>query len=156
MIGEIDIAHVFKRCGIRSDGYVARDVVVRRSYSYYWVAEGLIPHSVARKLYEHPIGSTDIRVNGNCTCPAPEGHQLTFRALDGSEVINDPDGKQEWEWDEYATKEGAIWEGFRTHKPVFSRDAFSIAEAFIDMYHIDSELGLYVFVQTIRENTSNG
>ena len=39
---------------------------------YYWVATGPIPLSVARLLYNNPVGKKNIRVAGHCGCPPPD------------------------------------------------------------------------------------
>lgn len=43
----------------------------RRSWRYY-VVGGPVPLEVARRLHEHPVGRTDVRVAGHCGCPPPE------------------------------------------------------------------------------------
>ena len=37
----------------------------------YWVVRGSVPLRLARELYEHPVGRTDIRVAGHCGAPPP-------------------------------------------------------------------------------------
>ncbi len=38
---------------------------------YYWVVEGPVGLEVAEKMYEDPVGHTDIRVGGDAGCPPP-------------------------------------------------------------------------------------
>ncbi len=40
---------------------------------YYWRARGLVPFSVAKEIYEDPIGRLYVRFNGSCVCPEPDG-----------------------------------------------------------------------------------
>lgn len=47
-----------------------QEVVVHRSHSYYWVAEGNIPLASARLLYK--FDKDTIRAGGDCACRPPE------------------------------------------------------------------------------------
>lgn len=76
-----------------------------------------------------------------------------FRASDGVEVVHDPSAKQETEWDRFCSGDSYMGELLRAQpRPRFSRDAFKEpgVEAFVTTYHIDSEVGLYVFVQAVK------
>lgn len=117
-------------------------------YWYYWGVRGEIPLSVARKLYTNVVGKDDIRVNGHCGCPAPEGSALQYR-LNGKEIIYDPDGKQKEDWDRLSAPGKWLEHHIR---PEFSSNPELIADkVFVNNYHIDSELGLYIFVQHLLE-----
>jgi hypothetical protein len=48
-----------------------------RAWRYY-IVNGRLPLNVAEKLYEHPVGRTDIRVNGHCGCPPPKEQAVVF------------------------------------------------------------------------------
>lgn len=60
------------------------DITFARAW-YYWTAHGTVPIEVARKLYDDPIGRTDIRVAGHCGCPPPEPPWT--EVIDGVEVV---------------------------------------------------------------------
>jgi hypothetical protein len=59
-------------------------ITFRRAWTY-WVATGPVPIDIAHRLYEDPIGRTDIRVDGHCGCPAPV-HPWT-EIVDGQECV---------------------------------------------------------------------
>lgn len=79
-------------------------ITFRRAWTY-WVATGPVPLDVAHRLYEDPVGRTDIRVDGHCGCPAPVHPWLS--TINGQE--------------------------------------------FVTSYHIDSEVGLRIFADAIRQ-----
>lgn len=106
---------------------------------YYWVVEGNVPYHVAREIHDHPIGESDVRVNGHCGCPDPK-EWITW-VKDDKQVLPE---SQEAECKKYK---------FDTENYVFSNDPESIgANGFITCYHIDSELGLYFFVETLKRH----
>lgn len=39
---------------------------------YYWIVDGPVPLSIARKMYEDEEGVKSVRVAGHCGCPPPE------------------------------------------------------------------------------------
>jgi hypothetical protein len=94
---------------------------------------------MAKQLYADPVGRTDIRVDGHCGCPPPEPPWLTWRVGE-REVINpSPDDNA------MAKRLGIDWSEYLIGDPVELG-----AEAFVDTYHIDSELGLYLFARAIE------
>lgn len=127
------------------------DVVIRHSgHSYYWVAQGNVPLAVAEAIYRDPAAN-DIRVSGDCTCPAPVGNHIKWVLPNGREVLG------------LHNKLEA--EGFTQSKSVFMRetakrllaerdfsdDPASLgASGFIEFYHIDSALGLRVFADYLK------
>lgn len=59
---------------------------------YYWIVFGRsVPFEIAKMLYEDPIGRTDIRVNGDCECPAPAGdvHSYHIDSIEGLRLFAD-------------------------------------------------------------------
>lgn len=113
---------------------------------YYWVVRGLVPLKVAEELYVDPVGRTDIRVVGHCGCPPPEApwtsriNPATGRTVVTAEKWNDP-----------------IYERHTAIKAIRDRD-YEIEESppqgaiFVTSYHIDSELGLFIFAQALRRH----
>lgn len=124
-------------------------IAFKRAWTY-WVTEGLVPMAVAEELYADPVGVTDIRVAGHAAAPAPE---------EWAEWIM-PDGHQVWP----ASEEAASLD-FRNRHPEWKipEDLFSDnpaelgATRGITTYHIDTEVGLRVFADTLRAHslTSN-
>ncbi len=113
----------------------------------YWIAEGLVPMAVARELYDDPVGKTDVRVNGSCACPPPIEAQTTLIASDGRTVI---DAAERDEFDRLFP------ESTRTElakQYIFSDDPSAAgAQEFIKVYHIDTEVGLRLFADTIKKH----
>lgn len=141
------------RCGLRPvpdgqggwlatiDGPTGPLTVVRGNH--YWMVHGRVPLATALQLYGHPVGRTDIRVAGHCGCPPPEAPWVSWY-LGDEQVHHDPDGEGEREWDDVTVRYPL------GPKPRFERDPAAIgAEPCIDLYHVDTELGLYVLVQAV-------
>lgn len=157
-----DIRRTFKRCGIN---IVEPDAVTRlhgtigsfrvhRGHSYYWIVDGQIPIDMARELYAHPVGVTDIRVAGHCGCPAPELPWVNCFDADGVELAHDPSGEEEKTYRGFVER-GHIKPELRPVR--FVPDALAAAARIIvDGYHIDSELGLYVFAEAVRARQTGG
>lgn len=129
-----------------------------RAWRYY-VVKGFVPINVACKIYQHPIAN-DIRVAGHCGCENPlswvkwytKFHKIVG-VLPSSELNN-------------------ILNVYKTVKSSFVHNAcdqlleenlFSDkpeedynSKGYIDLYHIDSELGLYVFMEFIKKYNLTG
>jgi hypothetical protein len=137
-----------KRCSAEVSTHVTGkigDIALSRAW-YYWCAHGKVPLAVAQKLYDDPIGKRDVRVNGDCTCPAPGdpgGHIEWFD--EGGEVCVDPDGRQE------AQMNALIAKGVLTaeDKPRFAR-SIDYLTGYITSYHIDSVEGLKLFADSLK------
>lgn len=117
---------------------------------YYWVVSGRVPIQMARELYVDPCGRTDIRVAGHCGCPPPEKPWVEwYRA--GKKAL---DSKNWAEFEKHESSDSKflkeIAEGFR-EKYLLSNDPEAEGfEGFVTSYHIDTEVGLRVFVDTLR------
>jgi len=115
------------------------DMTLRRAW-YYWVVECRVPLAIARALYADPVGKTDIRVAGHCGCPPPEEGAEWF-ASDGVQLLKrnedcTPDLVEVLERNGYRLVDDPASEG----------------EPFVTSYHIDSEVGLRVFADTVRRH----
>ena len=68
-------------------------ITFQRAWTY-WVAKGPVSIETARRLYDDPVGRTDIRVDGHCGCPEPvlpwteviDGHEFVTTYHIDSEV----------------------------------------------------------------------
>lgn len=123
---------------------------------YYYVVEGLVPLDIANELYRTKVGKSDIRVAGHCACPPPGEWSKPVNLKTGRQIID----------------RGVHGCFLAWHEPgeIFNKDNEPVEEAiqrsldrmnwefgeiknfpqFINSYHIDSELGLYLFVQAIK------
>lgn len=125
------------------------DIILHRNWTY-WVTSGPVPLETAKVLYADPIGKTDIRVSGHCGCPPPEFPWVEWILEDGRRVLPTSCKKSMEELISGGGELGKVMEEEST-KFEFNDDPASIgAKGFIEVYHIDSELGLYIFVQTLR------
>lgn len=120
----------------------------RRAWRY-WVVEGLVPIEVARELYADPVGVTDIRVSGHCGCPSPDDQAIWFDK-DGTRLLG---MNQKAEADQYAQSKSeelrrVAWRILAENR--FVEDPSAVGRGFIDLYHIDSEVGLRLFLDTIK------
>lgn len=118
---------------------------------HYWVVNGPVPLEIAKRMYAHPVGRNDIRVDGHCGWPPPEAPWVTWHLPDGREVIP---FNQKAEFEKFMAQDDFMGRSMREAyaKYEFHDDPASIgATPTIDCYHIDSELGLYLFVQFLTE-----
>lgn len=118
----------------------------RRAW-YYWVVNGFVPLAVAEKLYAHPVGREDIRVDGDCTCPHP-AERAKYYCADGKHIL----GLDQKPTSEQLALEGLSGEIYRKIQAeyVFAETPALVAHTSgVDLYHIDSELGLYIFTHAV-------
>lgn len=118
----------------------------------YWVVRGPVPLEVAQELYADPIGQKDVRVAGHCGCPPPEkpwihwlddaGNRLIYKA-EYDEVVAEYD---EAELQNYVV---AYFnkEGYRVVP-----DVETAGQPYVTSHHIDSQAGLNLFVNKLREH----
>jgi hypothetical protein len=105
----------------------------------YWVMKGPMPLRAAQALYASPVGMTDVRAGGDAGC-APPDRYATWRMEDGREVVP---SKQEADFDRFHLDKSRF---------VFLDAPFGLEVAlFVGTYHVDSELGLYVLAEQIRQ-----
>lgn len=137
-----------ERVMIRSYRSELNGFTFEKSHSYYWCVHGKLPMDAAMPLYyRSAVGKTDIRVAGHCGCPAPdEAPWFSWITPDGKTVCSLNDDA---EAREFAEKHPTMRDTLE--KFVASDEPEKIAKRFVTSYHIDSELGLYVFVQAIKD-----
>lgn len=117
---------------------------------YYWMVDGLVPLAVANELYKDPVGSTDIRVNGHCGCPAPgePGGQISWRHHETGKIL-----MTRASWDDVQILIRANPEiAMSTDKYLPCDDPTAEGEGFIEFYHIDTEVGLRIFADTLKKH----
>jgi hypothetical protein len=54
----------------------------------YWIVIGPMPLFAAREMYNNPVGATDVRIDGNCTCPEPRDAIIYSYHIDSQEGLN--------------------------------------------------------------------
>jgi hypothetical protein len=149
----IDVVH-----GETSKGEVATSLTGRlgpftfRRAWYYWVASGPVPLDVADELYADPVGREDVRVAGHCGCPAPRDHGVTWYGGDGARL--NETGKR----DEFLRYLASSGQGMKESAARmlddyrFVDNPAAVGRGFVELYHIDSEVGLRLFADTIRRH----
>lgn len=117
----------------------------RRAW-YYWVVSGNVPLKIARELYESPFGKKDIRVAGHCGCPPPE-EWVTWLDEKGLELIGLKDWNNLIRFLNRVKKDLPI-----NYHPVLKKDFKKFGKPFVTGYHIDSQEGLNLFVETLKHH----
>lgn len=115
----------------------------------YWVVKGGVPLTIARALYADPVGRDVIRVAGHCSCPEPDEWATWRDPATGKELATK---KSEAEFDRYiAATKGDVAEHMREGKAkyIFVDVPSAHGVGTVDLYHIDGDLGLRVFVDTL-------
>ena len=124
---------------------------------YYWVAGGLVPLDVAKRLYAHPEGKKNVRVAGHCGCPPPEKPWIHwYNIKTGKEMMDQKDYEAQLEKYKDVKEGDAIWNVLYVDMPkkyeiVDNIETDPKAQQFIDCYHIDSQAGLLLFAQEITK-----
>lgn len=115
---------------------------------YYWVADGPVPIAIAREMYNNSVGKKDVRAGGHCGCPPPDS-QAEWIDPDGMPLISK---KMIEEWREKYSEElfsiitRQEGESFRAVEDPSEKGILAVTT-----YHIDSQEGLNLFTQYIRE-----
>lgn len=122
-----------------------------RAWSYY-VVEGKVPLRVAEMLYEDEVGRSDIRACGNCLCISP-GLQATWEDKQGKLLLKDSEINNYIVKSETSALYRDFWDRNKDRYASLDKTVEGDRIGYVDLYHIDSELGMYIFVQTLkREN----
>jgi hypothetical protein len=102
---------------------------------YYWIVTGPVPLDVAEEMYDHPYGRKDVRVAGHCGCPPPEEWAR-------------PDGDALTAYAESLGLAKLTW-----GQVLAARDSGDlVCDWYVDTYHIDTQLGLNLFAEKLREH----
>lgn len=120
---------------------------------YYWVVNGPVPLEIAKQLYADPVGKRDVRVAGNCGCPPPERPWVDHYDAEGKQIALDPTGEEQAKFKRFIEKGILKQEQFDALHWVKDEDEEkSVAvKSVVDLYHIDTEVGLRLFVDAIKD-----
>lgn len=157
ILKELDRARIEVVHGPRSNREVAASITGRlgqfvftRAW-YCWIAKGPMPLNVAELLYADSVGRTDIRVAGHCGCPPPEDPWLTYRTDDGKEAWPAEEEQKILDMNSRHSFMAESWESLK-QGIVFAEDRSAAGRAFVESYHIDTEVGLRLFADTVRQH----
>lgn len=117
---------------------------------YYYIVEGMVPLKVAEKLYDTIVGRTDIRVTGHCGCPHPKDWATRVDNT-GKELVEREEIEKAKRYIKDNQGDSMVKYYERWLEEVRPIDEVPEHFAYVDLYHIDSELGLYIFVQTLKQ-----
>jgi hypothetical protein len=120
----------------------------RRAW-YYWVAEGPMPVRLAREIHAHQFGAM-VRVNGNCTCPAPDGHQVEWYDETGRQVLDIPRREEAERFLKGNSKSLREIARKILDENRFEEDP-SRFNGFVMLYHIDTQEGLNLFTEMVQK-----
>ena len=120
---------------------------------YYWVVSGPTPLEIAKRLHEDPIGKEDVRVTGHCGCPPPEYPWVKHYDEDGKQLFRDPDGEEQRKYKRFIEKGILDQEGFDKARWVKDEEeeAAVAVTSVVELYHIDTDAGLRLFVDAVRD-----
>lgn len=119
---------------------------------YYWEASGRVPLSVGEEIYSDPIGKESVRAGGHAGRVPPRKVAAYF-AEDGKQFAKSEEEEHllvfEASDDPILRKIASeVRETFR-----FVEDPSSAGgEAYVSIYHIDSQEGLNLFVEALRRH----
>lgn len=119
----------------------------RRAW-YYWMVSGKVPLAMANELYGDPVGRTDIRVNGHCGCPAPgePGGHIVWRDRETGKILMTRES-----WSEVKSLIESNPRIAISTDGYLPSDDPTEGEGFIESYHIDTEVGLRIFADTLKK-----
>jgi hypothetical protein len=149
-----DTIRLFDRCGIPNKivngGVLGRlgafDFTFR---NYYTVVDGKVPLAVAIELYSD-LFKGDIRSGGDCGCRKPS---TWATAWNGDRIVINPK--------ETANVKDGIEKGSDIYKSLVANPKYQLCDneeeyatypKYVDTYHIDTELGVYIFVRTLKQH----
>lgn len=114
-----------------------QEIVLTRGWAY-WIVEGNVPYDLAVKIFEEDVGK-EIRVAGHCGAPHPD-EWSKWMTPDGVEVLS---MKQKEELDRY--KDLVDYRRY-----TFTDTPEEVGARYVTSYHIDTELGLYIFANAVK------
>jgi len=121
---------------------------------YYWCVSGPVPLALAESLYTEEF-KCDIRSGGDCVTRPP----LIWATYihEGKQVITQEEYKSHVDLASKSPLYKKILESedFKLRYYILPDDDLSSYKQYVTSYHIDSELGLYVFVQAIKSLLNN-
>ncbi len=112
----------------------------------YWVVSCWVPLVVADELYNSPVGRTDIRVTGYAGNQLPKDGAIWINKETNKQIVRSSEREQ---CARLVESHGADDIAKMAQAVIDDPAAASGNNGFISSYHIDSELGLYIFARTV-------
>lgn len=116
----------------------------------YWVVKGKVPLELAQLIYRENVCKTDVRAGGHCGAVEPISQADWYDTETGKQIAS-LKSKKEFEAASLSSEELMAEIGKEgLNKYIFNDNPGEIGEAFVELYHIDSELGLYIFTEKLK------
>jgi len=119
----------------------------------YWVVDGEVPLYVAEEIYATYDGKKYIRADGHCGCLEPK-LVASYYLKNGKKLISDPEGKQKKEFEHCIEHNLFEQEQMIIYEFVIDRTK-CYDYAVVDCYHIDTQDGLNLFSEIIKQRYYN-
>jgi len=110
---------------------------------YYWIAVGRMPLPAAKYLYDKDIDKA-VRVAGHCAAPSPKEWAEHF----------DIDGNGLFHFEKEPSKSSSLypfWLDVLLKGMYVDHPDEQATYSYVNTYHIDTQLGLNLFADTLRE-----
>ena len=120
---------------------------------YYWVVTGAVSMEAAKEIYANPIGVTDVRAEGHCACPPPEDQSILIDDNTKRIVVANKEWKEGIDMYVRMKSERSLMSWMTEY--ISDKDVKS-STPYVRLYHIDSQEGLNLFMQTIRKYNLTG
>lgn len=114
---------------------------------YYWVVVGDVPLRVAQEIFEDPVGKTDVRAGGDCGCIL-EGYVIEWRDKEGRKLYRLSEKREL----EKHSNDPITQKVLNDPSVNFVENPSVEGEGFVTCYHIDSEIGLRLFSDTLKKH----
>ena len=111
---------------------------------YYWSIDCRIPLAIAKEIYKDPACTKDVRAGGYAGGSPPEQQCSRFSVKTGKHVVTQKQYDDAKEW----AKDDILNQFLGEDDMILNDDTF---ESFVTTYHIDTELGLRVFIDFLRQ-----
>lgn len=118
----------------------------------YWIVTGEVPLDVAVRLYEDPVGATDIRIAGHADCQPPESPWVRYIGKSGKRLrpltCKGAPANRPADLDAFMAK---VYENYDSQTEHVDSPETEAVKAYVPYYHIDTEVGLRVFADAVRD-----
>ena len=124
------------------------DIIFR---NYYWVVIGRVPLATARRLYASQRGRDTVRAGGDAGRVPPEGYVVHWYTAEGKRILPMKEKTQ----CEVVVQGGPPMNEYAAQvlrENVFSDEPSTLGAGFVETYHIDSDAGLTLFVERLRQD----
>jgi hypothetical protein len=127
------------------------DFTFKRAW-YYYIVNGRVPIALAETIYKDPACIQDVRAGGDCGAIPPKEHAKWYDGRTKRTILK---LKEKEECECYLKTDSKIMQEIAKkilNESDFAEDPSAVGEGFVDLYHIDTEVGLRVFSDCLRKH----